>query len=179
MLPDVEMRNAGVLAPEAKSRDRETSRVYRLQPAEFGKVEDKSVPPRGGRLPPLEAEEAVAASDKAAAETQPAKAKLDWPKDEAQLALSLNQVEKDVLTSVFAEGRETESLSEEEKETLQNVSQRISQFIDQALARHNSSREQVDQALGEWFSRLTKGEHQGPFDLINLFHAAAMDNLDK
>ncbi|MDR1520941.1 MAG: hypothetical protein LBU23_12495 [Planctomycetota bacterium] len=177
------MRNAGVATLEAKSRDRETSRVYRLQPAEygkvFGKVEDKSVPSQGGRLPALEAEKEVAASDKAAAEVQPAKAKLDWPKDEVQLALSLNQEEKDVLTSVFAEGQETESLSETEKETLQDVSQRISQFIDQTLARHNSSREQVDQALDEWFSRLTRGERQGPFDLINLFHAAATGSIDK
>ncbi|MDR2390291.1 MAG: hypothetical protein LBE84_01230, partial [Planctomycetota bacterium] len=84
----------------------------------------------------------------------------------------------DVLIAAFS-GEKTalRDLSESEKDTLKRVSERISKFIDQTLARNNSKRERVEETLEKWFSRLTMGERQGPFDLINLFHAAAMGTI--
>lgn len=98
-------------------------------------------------------------------------------KDKADINFTLSREERDAFIAAFSSKQDSASMTNGEKETLKKASERISKFIDEAITRNSDNREKVEKAVGEWYSRITKGE-QGPMDLIELMRKAAMGTLD-
>jgi hypothetical protein len=98
-------------------------------------------------------------------------------RDQVELNFHLTLEERDAFQAAFGSKQNPDVMSPEEKETLQKAAERISSYIDEAIARNSDNRERVEKAVGEWYSRLTKGESK-PMDLINLLRQAAMRTLD-
>ena len=178
MFSDLEGGGAGIaMATPVQPRYREATRAYRA----------KAVPENDDRKRAshdFSAEAAAASMAEGRGRDEDAAMRADSEKigifnqsDEVRLALSLSPEERRVMLSVFDEGEDAGSLSKEERETLRDAAERISKYLDEAMARSRNDRERVEKAFGEWFSRLTKGERQGPLDLINLLRQAAMGTL--
>lgn len=128
-------------------------------------------------------ETAKAAAEKgneaAAANAQSAKTADNREKrDQAEINFSVSREERDAFMAVFSEKQDPAAMSPEERETLRKASERITKFVEEAIARNASNRERVEKAVGEWYSRMTNGEHRGPTDLVDLLRQAAMGNLD-
>lgn len=100
-------------------------------------------------------------------------------KDQAEINFQLTMEERDAFLSAFTSKQDPSSMTPEEREALQKASERISKYIDETVARNGDNRERVEKALREWYSHLTKGETDGPLDLLNLLRQAAMGNLDE
>ena len=98
--------------------------------------------------------------------------------DRVELNFHLTREEREAFATAFSSKQNPETMSPDEQETLKKASERISKYIEEAVTRNSDSRERVEKAVGEWYSRLTRGE-QSPFDLINLLRQAAMGNLDE
>lgn len=96
--------------------------------------------------------------------------------DRVEINFSLSREERDAFVTAFSSKQDPAVMSEEEKATLRKASERISSFIDDAIARNTDNRERVEKAMKEWYSRITHGE--SPADLVDLLRKAAMGNLD-
>lgn len=98
--------------------------------------------------------------------------------DRVEINLQLSREERDAFQAALASKQDPDSMSSDERETLKKASERITKFIEDTVARNADNRERVEKAVSEWYSRLSKGERDGPIDLINLLRQAAMGNLD-
>lgn len=114
-------------------------------------------------------------------QTGPSKSKTEImpaQQDRADLKFRLSAEERDAFQAAFDAKQDPATMSPEERETLKKASERISKFIEEAAAKSADNRERVEKAVSEWYSRLSKGEREGPIDLINLLRQAAMGKLD-
>lgn len=97
--------------------------------------------------------------------------------DQAEIKLQLTREEREVFLNAIS-GRESPSeMSEEEQELLQKTSERIEKLIEEANARDTQTKERVDKAVKEWYTRLSNGK-QPPGDLLTLIRQAAAGVLD-
>lgn len=112
------------------------------------------------------------------ARKSPADAKVPAGQDQAEINFTLSREEREAFVSAFNSRQDPAAMSDSEKETLRKASERISKFIDDAISRNSDNREKVEKAVGEWYAKMTKGEQQGPTELITLLRQAALGNLD-
>lgn len=152
---------ASAASPVARLEAEKAAEAYRAKKAEVSTI-DK-----------IAAEKMIEASD----ESKNPKAEVKKDKDRVEINLALTREERDAFVSAFNNKQEPLEMTEEEKEALRNASERISKFIDEAIARNSDNRERVEKAVGEWYHMITKGEHQRPTELITLLRQAAMGNL--
>ncbi len=98
-------------------------------------------------------------------------------RDSAEINFSLTQEERDAFINAFSSKQDPATMTEEERSVLQQASERINKYIDEAIANNTEKRERVEKAVREWYSSIAKGEDQGPTDLIHLLRKAAMGQL--
>lgn len=98
--------------------------------------------------------------------------------DQADIAFQLNREEREVFRAAFTEGKRPADMTADERDTLRQASDRISQLVDDAIAKNAENRERVEKAVHEWYGRLVQGEGRAPGELIRLLHQAAMGELD-
>lgn len=99
--------------------------------------------------------------------------------DQTELGFTLSADEREAFIDAFVDRKSPAEMSPEEKDTIQKASERITNFVDETIARNNGKREQVEKAVGEWYSRISRGELDSSTDLINLLRLAATGDLDK
>lgn len=99
--------------------------------------------------------------------------------DQVELNFSLSHEERDAFISVFSGKQAPATMTEEEKDTLQKASERISKYVEEAIAKNKERREHIELAVSEWYARISKGDRQEPMAFINLLRAAAMGDLDE
>lgn len=99
-------------------------------------------------------------------------------RDQVEISLSLTREEREAFRTALESRQNGSKMTEQEKSTLEQASEKISGFIESVVSRNTDNRERVEKAVNAWYSRITKGEHQGPVDLINLLRQAAMGTLD-
>lgn len=111
-----------------------------------------------------------------ATETFPAREQ----RDQVDIHFTLSREEREAFAAALSNRKNPDGeMTEEEKQTVQKASERITKFIDATIARNQQSREKVEKAVSEWYSKLSRDEPSGPFDLIQLLREAAMGNLDE
>lgn len=124
-------------------------------------------------------EKQEAKSRRSATEAIPAREQPER-RDQVEIHFALSREEREAFAAALSsQGNPAETMTEEEKRTVQKASERITKFIDDTVARNQKSREKVESAVSEWYSKMSRGEPRGPFDLIQLLRAAAMGNLDE
>lgn len=123
------------------------------------------------------AQAAENARAKAAAEPAPARP-IEQERDQVEISLSLTREERDAFRAALSSKQNGLEMTKEEKSTLKEAAEKISGFIESVVAKNADNRERVEKAVGEWYAQLSKGEPQGPADLINLLRQAAMGTLD-
>ena len=129
--------------------------------------------------PKLKTEETAPREDTYQSSAERSKTDIVGRKDQVEINFQLTMEERDAFLAAFKSKQDPATMTPEERDTLQKASERISKFVDEAIARNADNRERVEKAVGEWYSRLTKGETEGPLDLVNLLRQAAMGNLDE
>lgn len=111
--------------------------------------------------------------------TKPKTDTVNLKQDQVELNFSLSHEERDAFISVFSSKQAPATMTEAEKETLQKASERISKYVEEAIAKNKEKRERVELAVSEWYARISKGDRQEPMAFINLLRAAAMGDLDE
>lgn len=99
-------------------------------------------------------------------------------KDRQEFNLTVSYEERDALYNAFAPEMAGSSLSDAEMETLKKVTERITKFIDAAMAKSSENREKVEKAVGEWYSMIVNDKPRSPTELIRLLREASMGNLE-
>lgn len=166
MLPTIDTTNPGVgsVTPQPRPEAERVAEVYRTSRAEERPEARKGarIDDRGDSYQASRAKtEAVGASA-----------------DQVEINFQLTMEERDAFLAAFSSKQDPATMSPEEKETLQKASERISKYIEEAISRNRDNRERVEKAVGEWYSRMSRGERDGPADLVQLLRQAAMGNLD-
>ena len=98
-------------------------------------------------------------------------------KDQAELNFSLTREEKEVFVNAFSKDQDPATMSEDDQETLQKAAERISKFVEEAIAKKAENRKRIEKAVSEWYDKISNGEGKGPAELIHLLHQAAMGTL--
>lgn len=128
---------------------------------------------------PRAEEKPEAKSRRTATEAIPAREQRE-ARDQVEIQFVLSREEREAFAAALSsQGNPAETMTEEEKQTVKKASERISKFIDDTAARNQKSREKVESAVSEWYSKMSRGEPRGPLDLIQLLRAAAMGNLEE
>ncbi len=99
--------------------------------------------------------------------------------DQVELNFSLSLEERDAFISAFSNKQDPATMTKEERDTLESAAERITKFVEETVAKNSERRERVEKAVSEWYSRITKRELEGPFDLVDLLRKAASGQLDK
>lgn len=97
--------------------------------------------------------------------------------DQAELKMQLTREEREVFLNAISGRESTSEMSEEEQRLLQKTTERIEKMLEEADARDAQTRERVDKAVKEWYTRLSNGK-QPPGDLLTLIRQAAAGTLD-
>lgn len=94
-------------------------------------------------------------------------------KDEAKINFQMTRDERAVFLN-YANGEEDVSeMSQEERDTLQKVSERLETLIENAQTRNTERTEKLEKAIKEWYYRLSNGKATPPTDLLSLIRQAA------
>ncbi|MDR3078187.1 MAG: hypothetical protein LBV15_05440 [Planctomycetota bacterium] len=127
MLSDLEGGGAGLaMAPPAQPHYRVAALAYRVKAApEKAEKEKEKIKPESIAEAKAPAAAASRSQDEAASAAAGEKSGLYGQPDEVKLTLSLSREERRVMVDVFSEGKDPDSLSGEERETLRSVSERI------------------------------------------------------
>lgn len=97
--------------------------------------------------------------------------------DQADIAFQMTREERDVFLGYTSGEEELDQLTDQEKITLERVTERIEKLIEQADARSTKGRGRINLAMKEWYSRLANGR-QAPENLIDLIQRAAQGMMD-
>ena len=98
-------------------------------------------------------------------------------RDSAEINFQMTREERAVFVNAMSGKEDPADMTEEEQGTLQKVSERIEKLIEDAITRDTASRERVESAVKEWYSRLSNGKREPGQDLLYLIRQAAMGQL--
>lgn len=179
MLPNIDNVNttastSGVATQSTTQKRSDTDRVAQAMHAKSVEAykSNQSTPD------PTNAAEKTAASRKVD-KVEPSKGTEARQKnDQVELNFSLTREERDAFINAFAEKQDPATMTEEEKENLQSAAERIAKYVEETISKNGERRERVEKAVGEWYSRISKRELEGNFDLIDLLRKAATGQLD-
>lgn|GEM_PF-2844319 len=179
MLPTIDNLTAaipknGVSAQSATQKDSETDRVVQA-------INAKSVEAYKSNKPtpdPANAPEKTLGAhkiDKIQAANAP---ETQRNNDLIELNFSLTREERDAFIQAFSDKQDPATMTQEEKDNLQSASERIAKYVEETIAKNTERRERVEKAVGEWYSRISKRELEGQFDLLELLEKAASGQID-
>ncbi len=183
MLPNLAEFTSSISAggPQAASpRRQENERVLEAYRVAQESQEKQAKEEGALRQREVESEAVAVAADveKKAAERAEKKSATEV-RDRVEFNLQLTREERDAFAVAFAaEEEERAELTAEEREVVRKASERIVKYLDESIARSKENREKMEKAVGEWYSRLSKGESWGGTDLLQLFRRAAAGEFD-
>lgn len=97
--------------------------------------------------------------------------------DQADIAFQMTREEREVFLGYVSGEEELDQLTDQEKITLERVTERVEKLIEQADARSTKGRDRINVAMKEWYSRLANGK-QAPENLIALIQRASQGMMD-
>ena len=98
--------------------------------------------------------------------------------DSVEISFYLSREERAVFAEAFANGKNPADMTEKEKSVLQQASERISKYIDEAIAKNSENRDRTEKAVREWYSGIVKGDDKKPVDMLQILRRAAIGQLD-
>lgn len=99
------------------------------------------------------------------------------PQDKAEINFQLTREEREVFVNAISGTEDPSEMSEREQSVLQKAAERIEKMLDDAQAYDTESRERLDKAVKEWYTRLSNGKHQAPSDLLSLIRKASVNRF--
>lgn len=183
MLPNIDPVTSaaavGATTPSTRRPDMEKAlEAYKSAPA--ARVDEKRVGKEAGRVgsetKEARAPDAVERTSqvKARERTTDVVRRID---DQADIAFQMTREEREVFLGYISGEEEIDQLTDQEKITLERVTERIEKLIEEADARSTKGRGRITLAMKEWYSRLANGK-QAPENLIDLIQRAAQGMMD-
>lgn len=99
------------------------------------------------------------------------------PQDKAEINFQLTREEREVFVNALSGKEDPSEMSEREQTVLQKTAERIEKILDEARTFDTESRERLDKAVKEWYTRLSNGKHEAPADLLSLIRKASVNRF--